>query len=147
MTYTSVSSRKGFWEWTSSGYQVGNGGFKSVKIDGIADTGTTLLLLPDDVVNDYYSQVDGAFTQTDQNQNIEHLFPCDSQLPDFTFGVEDQTITVPGSFLNFQTTDAGCYGSIQSNNGGISIFGDIALKVSYVVFDAGSSRLGWAKAA
>ena len=60
LRYTSVNTANGFWEFTGSGYAVGSGSFKSLSIDAIADTGTTLLLLPDSVVSAYYKQVKGA---------------------------------------------------------------------------------------
>lgn len=40
-----------------------------------------------------------------------------------------------------------CYGGLQSSSGlGINIFGDVALKSAYVVFDNnnGQPRIGWA---
>ncbi|KAL8726268.1 MAG: hypothetical protein Q9166_006814 [cf. Caloplaca sp. 2 TL-2023] len=60
VTYVPVNSAKGFWEFTSNGYAVGNAAFKSSSIDAIADTGTTLLYLPDAIVNAYYASVRGA---------------------------------------------------------------------------------------
>lgn len=60
ITYVSVDDSNGFWEFTSSGYAVGSGTFKKTSIDAIADTGTTLIYVPDTVVDAYYDQVDGA---------------------------------------------------------------------------------------
>lgn len=38
-----------------------------------------------------------------------------------------------------------CFGGLQSSSGiGINIFGDVALKAAFVVFDGASNRLGWA---
>jgi len=58
------------------------------------------------------------------------------------------TITVPGSYLNFATVDkAGttCFGGMQSDASvGFSIFGDVALKAAFVVFDGGNKQLGFA---
>lgn len=117
----------------------------SASITGIADTGTTLLMLPDEVVSAYYQQVDGA---QDSEQEGGYVFSCDATLPDFTFAVGDGQITVPGKFINWAPVDTSnqtCYGGLQSDADiGISIFGDIALKAAFVVFDGGSKRLGWA---
>lgn len=117
----------------------------STAITGIADTGTTLLMLPDAVVSAYYSQVSGA---SDSQQEGGYVFSCDATLPDFSFNVGEGEITVPGSYINFQPVSTGsstCYGGIQSDSGiGMAIFGDIALKAALVVFDSGNSRLGWA---
>ncbi|KAI7778109.1 hypothetical protein LA080_002609 [Diaporthe eres] len=117
----------------------------SASITGIADTGTTLLMLPDEVVTAYYSQVDGA---QDSEQEGGYVFSCDATLPDFTFAVGEGQITVPGKFINWSPVDTSnqtCYGGLQSDADiGISIFGDIALKAAFVVFDGGAKRLGWA---
>lgn len=117
----------------------------SASITGIADTGTTLLMLPEEVVTAYYSQVDGA---QDSEQEGGYVFSCDATLPDFTFAVGDGQITVPGKFINWAPVDTSnqtCYGGLQSDADiGISIFGDIALKAAFVVFDGGAKRLGWA---
>lgn len=117
----------------------------SASITGIADTGTTLLMLPDEVVSAYYSQVSGA---EDSEQEGGYVFSCDATLPDFTFAVGDGQITVPGSYINWAPVDTSnqtCYGGLQSDADiGISIFGDIALKAAFVVFDGGAKRLGWA---
>lgn len=117
----------------------------SASITGIADTGTTLLMLPEEVVSAYYSQVDGA---QDSEQEGGYVFSCDATLPDFTFAVGEGQITIPGKFINWSPVDTSnqtCYGGLQSDADiGISIFGDIALKAAFVVFDGGAKRLGWA---
>lgn len=116
-----------------------------LSMDGIADTGTTLLLLPDSVVSAYYRQVSGARYNWGQGG---YTFNCNAHLPDFCFGVgANCVINIPGSYLNYAPTGSGnsCFGGIQSNDGiGFSIFGDIALKAAFVVFDAGNTQLGWA---
>ncbi|OTB00987.1 hypothetical protein M426DRAFT_14969 [Hypoxylon sp. CI-4A] len=144
ITYTDVDSSQGFWSFTSTGYGVGDN-FKQQSFDGIADTGTTLALLPDTIVEAYYKQVSGA--KLDQQQG-GYTFSCDATLPDFVFGVEDAKITIPGEYINYAAVDSSnCFGGIQSDSGiGFSIFGDVALKAAFVVFDQsqGSPRLGWA---
>ena len=160
IAYTPVDSSQGFWGFEAKGYAIGDGDLSGSSINGIADTGTTLLLLDDDVVDAYYKQVDGA--QNDQQQG-GYVFDCSAKLPDFSFGVGSSKITVPGSLINFAPADSGsgsssggggekdkrasgsCFGGLQSNGGiGQSIFGDVALKAALVVFDAGNNQLGWA---
>lgn len=114
-------------------------------ITGIADTGTTLLMLDDTVVADYYSQVASAQDSTAEGG---YIFDCSETLPDFTFNVGDGNFTVPGEYINWaavDTTNTTCYGGLQSDASvGFSIFGDIALKAGYVVFDGAQGRVGWA---
>lgn len=134
--YTDVDSSQGFWGFTAS---TDNG-----RVSGIADTGTTLLLLDDQTVEAYYQNVEGA---ENDSQEGGYVFDCNTKLPSFSFSVGGGNITIPGSILNYAEADGGkCFGGLQSAGGiGINIFGDIALKAAYVVFDAGKNRLGWAQ--
>ncbi|KAH6889816.1 aspartic peptidase domain-containing protein [Thelonectria olida] len=173
IAFTDIDSSNGFWNFSSTGFAVGNSSLSSTPITGIADTGTTLLLLPGDVNDAYYSQVQGA--ELDEAAG-GFTFPCDQELPDFTFGVGNSSITIPGAFMNFaplqgttasnvakrprkgmrgaslksssQQSAATCFGGLQSSDAvGVNIFGDIALKSAFVVFDGGNSRIGFAKKA
>ncbi|TWU78581.1 Type I transmembrane sorting receptor [Metarhizium rileyi] len=146
IAYTEVDSSQGFWGFTASGYAVGDGDLQSSPIlTGIADTGTTLLLIDNEVVEKYYSKVQGA---RQNRQQGGYVFNCSAELPDFSFGVGKAKVTIPGSIINYaptETDSSTCFGGIQSSGGiGQSIFGDIALKAALVVFDAGKNRLGWA---
>lgn len=60
-------------------------------ITGIADTGTTLLMLPDAVVSAYYAQV---ATAQDSTQEGGWVFDCAATLPDFSFAVGSGYFTV-----------------------------------------------------
>lgn len=143
LTYTDVDSSQGFWMFTADSYKAGSTSGGSIK--GIADTGTTLLMLPDNVVSAYYKQVPGA---TDNQSAGGYTFDCSAQLPDFTVSIGGYDAVVPGSLINYAPVSSGsstCFGGIQSNSGlGFSIFGDIFLKSQYVVFDSQGPRLGFA---
>lgn len=142
-----VNPSKGFWEFTSNGYAIGsNASFQQLSIDAIADTGTTLLYLPDAVVMAYYAKVPGATMNTAQGG---YTYACSTKLPSITLGIGSYKAVVPGTYVNYAPIDATgttCFGGIQSNTGiGFSIFGDIFLKSQFVVFDgAASPRLGFA---
>lgn len=147
ITFVPVDSSRGYWGWTSSGYAIGLGPFESTTIKGIADTGTSLLILPSSVVSAYYAQISGAEYSSEEHG---YVFPCGETLPDFSFGVggDGATITVPGEYVNYALADVvgdTCYGGIQPDMDiGFPIFGDTALKAAFVVFDGGSQQLGWA---
>lgn len=149
ITYTTVSTANGFWEFTGSGYAVGTGAFVSSNIDGIVDTGTTLLLLPQAVVTAYYNQVSGSKYDNTQGG---YTFPCRSALPDLILGIGSYRATVPGSYINYAPTDSSgttCFGGLQSSDGlGFSIFGLVFIKSQFVVFKGTTSpTLGFAKKA
>lgn len=143
LAYTAVDSSQGFWMFTADGYKAGSSTGGSIQ--GIADTGTTLMLLPDNIVTAYYKQVSGA---TDNQSAGGYTFDCSTQLPDFTLTVGGYNAVVPGSLINYAPVNPGsstCFGGIQSNSGlSFSIFGDIFLKSQYAVFDSSGPRLAFA---
>lgn len=145
ITYTPVNTDQGFWEFTGTGYGVGSNSFNQQSIDAIADTGTTLLLMDDSVVADYYSNVQGA--QNDQSQG-GYVFDCSTELPDFSLGIGSGQAVIPGALMSLGSVSQGssqCFGGIQSNSGiGLSIYGDIFLKAVLAVFDADNTQFGWA---
>ena len=123
---------------------MGGGDLVTENIKSIADTGTSLLLIQDDVVEAYWAAVDGA-----ENSQSEggYVFPCNADLPDITLQIEDYQAVVPGSFANYAPASQSgtCYGGIQSSGDlGLSIFGDIFLKAQYVVFSNDGPQLGFA---
>lgn len=142
LTYTGVDNSQGFWSFNVDSYTAGSQ--SGSGFSGIADTGTTLLLLDDSIVSQYYSQVSGA--QQDSSAG-GYVFDCSTNLPDFSVSISGYTATVPGSLINYGPSGVGstCLGGIQSNSGiGFSIFGDIFLKSQYVVFDSNGPQLGFA---
>ncbi|KFY23994.1 hypothetical protein V493_05494 [Pseudogymnoascus sp. VKM F-4281 (FW-2241)] len=141
--YAPVDNSRGFWGFNPSGFQVGNSSFNSTSWFAIADTGTSLLLLPGDMVDNYWSAVSGAKFDALQGG---YTFPCQAKLPSWSFGVEEYRGVVPGHFMNYAAiSNTTCFGGIQSSDAlGFSIFGDVVLKAQFVVFDGGDNTLGWA---
>jgi hypothetical protein len=78
------------------------------------------------------------------------IFPCTATLPSFSFVVSGTPIVIPGKYINYAALDSyWCYGGIQGNGGiGQVIFGDVALKSAFVVFENSGTgtapRIGWA---
>lgn len=101
LTFTPVDSSRGFWEFQSASFAVGDGEVqRNVKAGpAIADTGTSLMLVDDEVAEAYWSQVDGA--RFDQDQRA-FVFPCDADLPDFHIALGNEYMgTIPGELMNF----------------------------------------------
>lgn len=141
-----VETDPGYWTFTSSGYGVGSGTFSSSPITGIADTGTSLVYLPTAIVTAYYRQVQGA---TNSRSYGGYVFPCNSTLPAFVFGVGEAKFTIPPSYMNYAAVTDGsptCFGGLQSSSGiGVNIWGDVALKAAFVVFNGEEPpTIGWA---
>ena len=143
ITYTDVDSSEGYWGFTADGYGIGSGSVSSSSINAIADTGTTLLMVDDDIVEAYYKQVSSASSGEEG-----YTFSCSDTLPSITFTIGGYKATVSGDLLNYESLDDGsgdCLGGLQSNEGiGMSIFGDVFLKSQYVVFDSDGPQIGFA---
>jgi len=141
-----VNTTRGYWEYTATAYQIGDSPPISMKFQSIADTGTTLMLLPPKATRDYYAQVPGAQTSPGEGG---WTYPCDVKLPDLTLMISEVKARVPANFLNrgLSATGSGkCYGGIQQGADSLSIWGDIFLKSQFVVFDGNDQpRIGLAQ--
>ena len=96
LTYTAVNSSGGLWQFDLNQYAVAGNTYGGAVSPAIADTGSSLLMLDPTIVDNYYEQVP---TSSDDQQG--KIFPCDTALPDFSFGIENSMATIPGSLLNY----------------------------------------------
>ena len=123
--------------------------FVPISHSAIADTGTTLLLLPAAIVQAYYAQVPSAVTDASAGGWV---FPCNTTLPDLTLHVGEYKAVVGGELVQFAPVDTDdlataktCYGGVQSMSGlPFAIYGDVFFKSQFTVFDVKEERLGFA---
>ncbi|KAF3764385.1 hypothetical protein M406DRAFT_43159 [Cryphonectria parasitica EP155] len=149
VNFVAVNSSQGFWQFAASGFAVGQGAATALPHQAIADTGTTLMLMPDEAVEAYYQQIPSA--QNSQQQGGV-VFNCNDTIPSFTAVISGYQAVVPGDIIKFAPvtgdsteTSELCFGGIQSNSGlGFAIYGDIFLKAQFTVFDGGNMRIGFA---
>jgi hypothetical protein len=146
MLWVPVKAETGFWQFPSTKFAVGDKVFSNPQAsDAIADTGTSLLLVDQQVAEAYYSQVKGAQLNA---QVGGFIYPCKSVLPDLSVAVGDAgMVKIPGSQINFATVDKAnttCFGGVQGNQGaGLQIFGDTMFKAQLVAFNGGNQSLGF----
>lgn len=151
--YTKIDKSGGWWQFPSESVTIGGQTQQCGTCSpAIADTGTSLLLLDDDVVEAYYKQVDGA--QIDASQG-GYVFPCNANLPEFGVAIgSDYTATLEGKELTYaEVGDGSCFGSLQGNGASqgsgtpVQIIGAALLKQYFAVFDGteGKERFGIAK--
>jgi Eukaryotic aspartyl protease len=146
IVYTDVQSDHGFWEYPSTSYKVGSTTYTQPGFTALSDTGTTLLLMSDSAVMNYYSQVPGASIDASRGG---YTFPCSSTLPTLSIAIGSGYATIPSSLLNYDgsTSTGNCFGSLQSiGNGTQAILGDVFFNANYAVFDASGPRFGYAPA-
>ncbi|KAJ8113912.1 hypothetical protein ONZ43_g5034 [Nemania bipapillata] len=152
ITYIPVNTSSGFWQFTSEGFKVGNSStMVAATHQAIADTGTTLLLVPDDIAAAYYAQIPGAVNAAQTAGG--YVFPCSVTLPSYTAMIGSYPAVIPGKFINFAPVDGNtfadattCFGGIQAVPAGFpfAIYGDVFLKSQFVVFQGGETQLGLA---
>ncbi|CAK42580.1 uncharacterized protein An15g06280, partial [Aspergillus niger] len=146
----SVDSSNGYWQFSTPKYSVADGELKDIGSlnTSIADTGTSLMLLDEDVVTAYYAQVPNSVYVSSAGG---YIYPCNTTLPSFSLVLGESSLaTIPGNLINFSkvgtnttTGQALCFGGIQSNgNTSLQILGDIFLKAFFVVFDMRGPSLG-----
>jgi aspergillopepsin I len=107
-----VANGNGEWQIVASGYTIGGGEFQDLEIAVIPDTGTWLVFLDEDIVDDYYSEVPDATYETD---DAGYVFPCSTVLPSLTFTFGNYDAVIPGPYLNASTAiEDGCKWSTVS---------------------------------
>lgn len=168
LSFVDVDSAEGFWKFQASGFSIhdnhrggrpgGNSSsssnstnpiFVPVAHSAIADTGTTLLMLPAAIAQAYYLQVADAR----QDPSVGGwVFPCGTDLPDLALHVGQYRAVIPGELIKFAPVDTDdfatakvCYGGVQSASGlPFAIYGDVFFKAVFTVFDVEGRRLGFA---
>ncbi|KAI1336807.1 aspartic endopeptidase [Xylariaceae sp. FL0016] len=145
ITYTKIDNSQGFWMFNSESASI-NG--KSIALSGnmaIADTGTTLALVSDEVVEALYKAIPGAkYDETNQG----YIFPTSTKvddLPEFKVAVGDKEFVIQKEDLAFTTTEDGkhWYGGVQSRGTmTFDILGDTFLKSVYCIWDVDNLQFG-----
>nr|WBO26482.1 aspartic peptidase A1 [Trichoderma longibrachiatum] len=144
IAWTDVDNSQGFWMFPSTKTTI-NG--KDISQDGntaIADTGTTLALVSDEVCDALYKAIPGA--KYDENQQ-GYVFPMNtdaSSLPEFKVSVGNTQFVIQPEDLAFAPADdSNWYGGVQSRGSNpFDILGDVFLKSVYAIFDQGNQRFG-----
>ncbi|KAF2850183.1 acid protease [Plenodomus tracheiphilus IPT5] len=145
--YANVDSSQGFWQVQSTTATVNGKTITRSNNTSIMDTGTTLCLVDDSLVEAVYQAIPGS--KYDQNSQ-GYVFPTSTSvndLPEVTLAIGDVSVAFQKEDLGFADAGNGMvYGSIQSRGSmDMDIYGDAVLKAMYAIFDMnnGSPRFGW----
>ncbi len=143
-----VNRTAGFWQFGASGFTI-NGVTTAAPHQAIADTGTTLLMVPAPIVSAYYKQVPSA----EENWSVGgYVFFCNETMPDLTLNIGTYAAVIPGHLMTYAPADTDsfataewCFGGIQSAAGfPFAIYGDIFFKAQFTLFHGGDLKLGFA---
>ncbi|KAF1935346.1 aspergillopepsin A precursor [Clathrospora elynae] len=145
--YADIDSSQGFWQLQSTSATINGQTVTRSNNTSIIDTGTTLCLVDDALVEAVYKAIPGSkYDQTNQG----YIFPAATtadQLPVIQLAIGDSMVTFQKEDLGFADAgDGNVYGSIQSRGSmNMDIYGDAVLKAMYAIFDMnnGKPRFGW----
>ncbi|KAF2969597.1 hypothetical protein GQX73_g3988 [Xylaria multiplex] len=143
--WVEIDKSDGFWAFSSESVSINGESIPLPSNMAIADTGTTLSLMSDDVVDALYAQIPGA---TYDWSNQGWIFPITitvDDLPEFKVAIGDKEFLIQKEDLAFAPTDDGesWYGGVQSRGSlPFNIYGDSFLKSIYVIWDQGNTRFG-----
>ncbi|KAK6508892.1 Type I transmembrane sorting receptor [Arthrobotrys musiformis] len=148
------SESKGWWIVDAiKGYKIGGEEFSDVEGSGggaVLDTGTTLLLMSEKVVKNYYSKVPSSVYDIKRGGWV---FPCSSTIPELQVPFGDAFAIISPKYMihttfTSQSKELLCFGSLQSLGETRShlpyIYGDSFFKANYVIFDMKNSKVGFA---
>lgn len=146
--YVPLVQTHGLWEFASESIKINNETITRSKNTAIADTGSSLLLLPDEIVTKIYAQIPGAeFSKKHQGW----IFPINTpveKLPTLKIGIGSAAHSMDSEVqkedYGFAPVGGGKqYGGIQSRGTSkFDILGDTWLKAVYAIFDGGRRRFG-----
>lgn len=141
IAWAEVDSTIGYWMFSSASATVAGSAVSQTGNQAIADTGTSLALVSDEVCEALYAQIEGA-TYNEEYQG--YLIPDGASLPDFSVAIGSTQFTIQKEDLLFSSAGEGMwYGGVQSRGDNtFDILGDVFLKSVYAVWDQGNRRFG-----
>lgn len=133
--WTDIDNSQGFWMFESGSASINGKAVTQSGNKAIADTGTTLALVSDEVCDALYKAIPGA-KYDDQQQG--YVFPTSTKaddLPEFKVAVGDKEFVIQKEDLAFApASDGFWYGGVQSRGSNeFDILGDAFLKSIYAV--------------
>ncbi|KAI0865274.1 eukaryotic aspartyl protease [Xylaria cubensis] len=144
IVYTDIDNSEGFWMFNSESYVLNGTTSQQSGNKAIADTGTTLALVSDEVCEALYKQIPGATYDSTQQGYIFPTSVTADDLPDFSVAVGDTQFVLQKESLAFALADdSHWYGGVQSRGTNpFDILGDVFLRNIYAIWDLGNTRFG-----
>lgn len=145
ITYVDVS-QQGYWQFNMDSAVV-NGVTVCSSCQAIADSGTSLIAVPDSV----YESVQEAIGAT-SNDEGDYFVDCSSidSLPTISFVIGGTTFTLDGSDYTYEVVSDDttyCLSAFEDAGTDFWILGDVFMGKYYSIFDLTNNRVGFATAA
>jgi len=141
ISWVSLSEPK-YWEIKVDDVQIGS--YSSGAVNGIVDSGTSLITGPSSEIRKIASSVGAS-----ANLLGQYTIPCDkvSSLPDLEFVIGGKTWSVPGEKLVMEAAGTCLFGMMGMDipNNPKWIMGDVFMRHYYTIFDYGQQRVGFAE--
>ena len=142
----------GYWQFAVDGLEVAGTSFAS-SFKAIADTGTSTLAGPKDLIKQLATSIPGV---TAVPLTGEYMMDCSKipQAPTLSFTIAGKKFDLEGADYVIQISQGGVTEcllgmiglDVPPPRGPLWILGDVFLRKYYTVFDYGTARLGFATA-
>lgn len=135
IAWTNIDNSQGFWMFPSTSASINGQSISLSSNTAIADTGTTLALMSDEVCEALYKAIPNAkYDEKQQGYLIPKTTTVD-QFPTLTIAIGDQQFAIQKEDLVFaEADDTHWYGGVQSRGSNpFDILGDVFLKSVYAV--------------
>lgn len=144
ISWTEIDNSQGFWMFPSASAIVNGQTINQSGNTAIADTGTTLALVSDQVCDALYKSIKGATYSSQYQGYIVPNSVTVQDLPDFSVAIGDKQFVIQKEDLVFAPADdSHWYGGVQSRGDmTFDILGDTFLKSVYAVCDPSSVIAG-----
>jgi hypothetical protein len=135
ISWTDIDSSQGFWQFPSKTATINGQTIDQGDNLAIADTGTTLALVSDQVCDALYKAIPGATYSSEYQGYIVPNTVTANDLPDFSVAIGDKEFVIQKEDLIFAPADDNnWYGGVQSRGDmTFDILGDTFLKSVYAV--------------
>jgi len=140
--YAPVNPEHGYWEFSSDFFVINGKRIPRPSNTAFADTGTTIILVSDDILPTIYEPLGGFF----EADLPGWIFPADvevSKFPTVVLPAGNVLVTLDKQDLAFVSNGSYVYGSIQSRGTNtFDTFGDYWLRNIYAIWDFGTTNEG-----
>ncbi|KAF9902847.1 Type I transmembrane sorting receptor [Linnemannia zychae] len=136
LTYVPVT-QKGYWQVSIEDVSF-SGQSINQTVEGIIDTGSTLIMVSDNVATSIHKHVNGSAYSEDYQGWLVPCSVANATTGSVAFTMAGTPFAVPLADLAWQSITEGsetCFSGIQGGADGLWILGDVFIKNNYCVFD------------